>query len=926
MRVYSRCQFLFALFVTVGAICTPAAYAQPSSGAIAVTVTDPTGAIIPGATVTIQNPDSGYFRKGVTNGAGQFQFSNIPLDPYHVTASAKGFGAVAEDADVQSEVPVQMTIALKLAGAQTTVTVDAGDLLQKTAMAQTNLGRQSFAKLPLESQSSSLSSLVTLSAPGVTADANGMFHAMGDHASTSFSLDGQPISDQQSKTFSNQIPTGAIQSIKMIEGAPPAQYGDKTSLIVDVTTRSGLGVTKPTGEVTASYGSFGSSTAGFNLAYGKAGWGNFISANGLNTGRFLDGPEFSVFHDKGNEENVFDRFDYQITPRDSVHLNLMYERSWFQTPNSYDNLNVRNVVSGGTGADPVFGNVGDTDQHSKIGTFDIAPSYQKILGSNALFDLGVYVRKDAYQYYPSGNPLADLGPPSLQRESIGQERTLLNTGAHMDISYLKGINTFKAGAVYEQTILRENDTFGVVDPLLNAPCINTAGDAVAGFTDPSECSAFGDQPNIASNPNAPGSVYFPYFNPVLLPHDLTRGGSLYSFRGGTDVKELALYAEDEIKSGPWMANVGMRGDFYNGLTIARQAEPRVSVGYNVKPTNTVLRLSYARALESPFNENLILSSKGPFDPVVRALIPGVAAPILPGYRNAFHAGLEQTAGKYLVVSADYMWVYTRNAFDFSVFGNTPITFPIDWHNSKISGPVARVTIPNFYNFSAFVTMASVSARFFTPQIGGLGTVPAAAGAVTPTAFRIDHDERYNQTVHLQYQPWSRGPWLGFNWRFDSGMVAGSVPCFAGTATCEPSSTTLNGQPAVRMVSNDVPGVPLTADQEAAAGFYCGPQKATPTNPLPFVCPASEFGSKLVRIPAPGSENDDHNPQRIAPRSLFDIAIGDDNLFHGERYQWSVQATAVNIANQYSLYNYLSTFSGTHFVTPRALTVNLGFHF
>jgi hypothetical protein len=70
------------------------------------------------------------------------------------------------------------------------------------------------------------------------------------------------------------------------------------------------------------------------LAYGGKNWGNFISAGGLNTGRFLDPPEFTVLHDKGNEENLFDRVDYQLTTADSIHLNFGYSRSWFQTPNS----------------------------------------------------------------------------------------------------------------------------------------------------------------------------------------------------------------------------------------------------------------------------------------------------------------------------------------------------------------------------------------------------------------------------------------------------------------------------------------------------------------------------------------------------------------------------------------------------------------
>ena len=103
-------------------------------------------------------------------------------------------------------------------------------------------------------------------------------------------------------------------------------------------------------------------------------------------------------------------------------------------------------------------------------------------------------------------------------------------------------------------------------------------------------------------------------------------------------------------------------------------------------------------------------------------------------------------------------------------------------------------------------------------------------------------------------------------------------------------------------------------------------KSSPYTPLPTPCPVSQYGSSLVTIPAPNTQNDDHNPARIAPRNLFDLAIGDDNLFMGDRYKWSLQFTAINLTNQYALYNFLSTFSGTHYVTPRALTVQLGFHF
>jgi hypothetical protein len=891
--------------------------AQSNSGSISGAVTDPSGSVVPGATVTIENPVSGYLRTAKTDSTGRFQFSNLPFNPYHLAATATGFGGVAQDADVRSAVPVNVGITLKVAGASTTVTVEGGgDLLENDPTFHTDVDRGLFQKLPLESQSSSLSSLVTLSSPGVAADSNGLFHGLGDHASNSFSVDGQPITDQQSKVFSNQIPSNSIQSIEVISGAPPAEYGGKTSLVIVATTRSGQGLTKPTGDIGGSYGAFGSATGSFDLGYGGKNWGNFVEVDGLNTGRFLDPPEFVVFHDKGNEENFFDRVDYQFTQADSVHLNLNYSRSWFQTPNAYDNLNVSNVVSGGADPDPVFANIGNTDQRSKIETFDIAPTYTRIFGTNAVLNFGGYVRRDAYNYYPSGNPLADLGPVNLQTSSIAQYRTLTNAGLRSDFSYQKGINNIKAGAVYQQTFLRENDGLGVVDATYNSPCVDANNNPQPGFSDPTQCAAAG----LVSN----GS-----YNSVLAPYDLTRAGQLYHYFGHTDVKELAMYIEDQIKTGNWLFNVGIRGDLYNGLAVARQAEPRVGIAYSLKPTNTVLRLSYARTLETPFNENLVLSSSGCSNDVLAPLLvcsPGVSGTLEPGFRNEFHAGFQQAFGKNFVFSGDYIWKYTHNAFDFSILGNTPITFPIDWHNSKIPGYALRADVPNFHNVSAFVVMSSVSARFFPPQVAGAGATVGQTGL----PFRIDHDERFNQTTHVQYQLPRRGylsPWIGFNWRYDSGLVAGNAPCYGITdpnSPCLISSTTLNGEPAIKMVSAF--GQSLTADEESQAGLICNGVKATPFAALPSVCLASQFSSSLINIPAPNTGDNDKNPQRIAPRNLFDASIGEDNIFKGDRYKWSLRLTGVNISNKYALYNFLSTFSGTHYVTPRALTAEVGFHF
>ena len=450
--------------------------AQSTSGGLSGTVTDPQGAIVPGATVEITNPVSGYSRTTTTDTAGTYHFYNLPFNPYRINANATGFTATTRTIQISSPVALTLPISLRLASSSTVVEVEAPtDLIEDDPHAHTDIDRSTIARLPVESASSELSSIVTELSPGVAADSNGLLHGLGDHNEVSFSIDGQPVTDQQSKVFSNQVPAAAIQSLEVIEGAPPAEYGDKTSLVIVGTTRSGQGVTTPTGSVTLSYGSFGSANLAVDLAYGGANWGNFVAVNGLQSGRFLDAPEFAVYHDKGNELNLFDRYDKVLSSVSTIHVNGQYTRSWFQSPNSYDTE--FGYKAGGL-------TPGLTDQRSKIETINFAPAYTHTINDSTIFNFSPYVRRDSYHYYPSNNLLADLGP--IQQEAVAQQRSLTNLGVRSDLSYVKGRNNVKLGGMYAQTFLRENEQIGLVDPTLNDPA---------------------------------GTSY----NPILAPYDLTRG-------------------------------------------------------------------------------------------------------------------------------------------------------------------------------------------------------------------------------------------------------------------------------------------------------------------------------------------------------------------------------------------------------------------
>ncbi len=135
------------------------------------------------------------------------------------------------------------------------------------------------------------------------------------------------------------------------------------------------------------------------------------------------------------------------------------------------------------------------------------------------------------------------------------------------------------------------------------------------------------------------------------------------------------------------------------------------------------------------------------------------------------------------------------------------------------------------------------------------------------------------------------------------MVAGAVPDFATALT-------------------------LDADQQAVIGLYCGDLQATLSRPLtPQLCAgASRFGARRLVLPAPGTYDPDHHPARIAPRHLLDASLGFKNLLRTRDYQWNLRLTVTNLTNNEALYNFLSTFSGTHFVEPRSYTVEMDVQF
>jgi hypothetical protein len=153
---------------------------------------------------------------------------------------------------------------------------------------------------------------------------------------------------------------------------------------------------------------------------------------------------------------------------------------------------------------------------------------------------------------------------------------------------------------------------------------------------------------------------------------------------------------------------------------------------------------------------------------------------------------------------------------------------------------------------------------------------------------------------VRYQRGKTGPWASFIWRYDSGLTVTGVPDVAAA-------------------------LGLTPAQQVDIGFSCNGLSATLQAPIRSCNGTGR--STLLTLPQTGNENNDHNPDRVQPRNLFDLAAGTDNLLHsGDHNRITLQLTVTNLANRVALYNFLSTFSGTHFVPPRTWRLSLGYIF
>jgi len=697
-----------------------------AAGSLRGKVVGPDNRPMAGVLVVLRNDVTGFRQQAASGADGQFSFFNVPFNPYELHIDVQGFAPVVRGVDIHSAVPVDTTVTLAVAQLSEKITVaaeqSAAQLETDSSQSHIDIDKSYIAKAPAAVSSRAMEQIVT-STPGFAKDENGRFHFQGAHSQGEYVVDGQTIGDQTGITFSNSIDPGIAQGIEIIYGNVPAEFGEKIGAVINLTTKSGLGLGKAKTEVFVGGSKFSTFEAGASVGGGTQTFGYFGSVNGSKSDRFLDPVNFDNLHNHGSTFRGFLRLDSQSADqKSSFRLTTLVGQTRRDVPNTF--------TQQAAGQDE---RVRTQDENLNLG-------WQNVLSSTSVFEVIGYSRFAKFKLTPSVNDTPVI---------VTSDRTLNNYGITPSFSWTNATNEVKVGATIKRYPIKELFSFGITDPGLNDPTMEG-------------------------------------YNPNLAPYDLTRGGSPFVFNGRRNGSYYAGYAQDNIKFANLTANLGVRYD-HNSLPVSDSAfEPRLGAAYYIPSSRTVFRVSYNRVIYTPEFENILFSSSPEaarlVPPEVQAsnALGGGELFVHSERQNVFDAGIQQAIGSKIRLDADYWRRRSRFAGDQSQFENTGIVFPVAFAHGRLDGWNIRADLARTAGLRGFLSLGHTHAEYVPPLAGGLFLDTGALDAIAGGPFLIDHDQKLQAQLGLTYDIGETGVWFGANGRYDSGLVTGADPASLAT--------------------------------------------------------------------------------------------------------------------------------------------------
>ena len=411
--------------------------AQTQSGTTRGTVVNPTGAFLPEARVTLENSMTGLYRLTTTDPTGEFVFHNVPFGAHRLSIESAGFRLYEQIVEVRSTLPVVLTIRLSIPGTQETVTVEGEYLVERhSASTEVTFDQRGIQRRPGARPSSGIQEIIA-TVPGWSAEDNGLLHARGVDDGFLFVTDGIPLSDRVDTIFAGSMDTEMIESIQVINGHIPVQYGDASGGVINVVPKSGIDLPVG-GRLAFGAGSLHTGEVSYTLRGNvKQRLGFFVTQSlGGSYRRYLDPVDPENFNNRGGTARFNVRGDWHPRSIDSVVVNLSINGSNFTVPNTLEQ------------------ELALQRQRQQLRDNSESVSWQHIWSSDTVTNLSWYRRSFRSELIPSA---ADTPLSATQfREHVRQ-------GLLIDLTHLYDGHLIKMGAEGQRVTPREFFSFFVTD-------------------------------------------------------------------------------------------------------------------------------------------------------------------------------------------------------------------------------------------------------------------------------------------------------------------------------------------------------------------------------------------------------------------------------------------------------------------------------
>ena len=410
---------------------------QIQVGTVRGVVRDPSGAPLSGAMLTLEEPFMGYSREALIGASGEFVFNNVPFALHRLRVEADGFQTVERSVHVRSNIPVVLEVQLSLLAAAEEVIVEAEFLPERySSTTEVNFSENLIQLLPGARPSGGLQQIIA-TVPGWATEDNGLLHARGVDNGFLLVTDGVPLTDRVDALFASSMDTEMVQSIQVINGHIPTEYGNASGGVINVIPKSGIDSSFG-GSVSLAAGNFRMGEAAYTM-HGNVQqkFGFFFSSALSGSGaRYLDPVDPRNFNNRGGALRLNGRTDWHPTDRDILIANVSVNGSDFRVTNTFEQ------------------EVAGQRQRQELRDNSQSLTWQRTWASETVTNLGWYRR--SYQ--------AEL-LPSLQDTPISarQFREHVRQGFLFNLTHFFRGHLLKTGAEAQRVTPREFFSFFVND-------------------------------------------------------------------------------------------------------------------------------------------------------------------------------------------------------------------------------------------------------------------------------------------------------------------------------------------------------------------------------------------------------------------------------------------------------------------------------